>query len=164
MFCIEPQGSERKAFMGEYYMVMVWAALFVLAIVVESQTAEMVAIWFLPSTLVSLILAICKVPVWIQCAVFLVLSTVLLILAFKYFRKLILKDHGKKRTDTDRLLGEPARVEEEINNLEMKGSVKINGQIRTARMKDDRDIVKPGEFVIVESISGVKLICVKKTW
>ena len=148
--------------MGEYFMPMVWAALFVAAIIIESQTAEMVAIWFLPSTLVSLILAICGVPEWIQWLVFGVLSTVLLILAFKFFRKLILKDHANKRTDTDMMLGETARVEEEINNLEMKGAVKINGQIWSARMSDDSETANPGEFVTVERISGVKLICSKK--
>lgn len=150
--------------MGEYFMAIVWASLFVAAIVIESQTAEMVAIWFLPSTLVSLILALFGVPVWIQWVVFAVLSTVLLILAFKYFRKLILKDQGKKRTDTDRLIGELARVEEDINNLEMRGAVKIGGQIWSARMSDDNETAKTGELVRVESISGVKLICGKKNW
>ena len=153
-----------RFFMGEYFMAIVWASLFVAAIVIESQTAEMVAIWFLPSTLVSLILALFGVPVWIQWVVFAVLSTVLLILAFKYFRKLILKDQGKKRTDTDRLIGELARVEEDINNLEMRGAVKIGGQIWSARMSDDNETAKTGELVRVESISGVKLICGKKNW
>lgn len=149
--------------MVEQFMAILWAALFIAAIVIETQTAEMVAVWFLPSTLVSMILAICGVPVWIQWVVFLVSSAVLLILGFKFFRKLILKDHGKARTNADRLIGEEARVEEEIVNSEMRGAVKIGGQIWSARMADDSETASPGEFVIVEEITGVKLICKRKT-
>lgn len=142
-------------------MTVVWAVVFVAAIIIESQTAEMVAIWFVPGALVSLVMSSLRVSVWIQCVTFLVLSVVLMILGIKIFRKMILKNHGKTKTDTDRIIGELARVEERISNLDMCGAVKIGGQVWTARMADDGDIVEVGEFVRVESISGVKLICVK---
>lgn len=145
--------------MGDYAMAILWAALFVVALVIESQTAEMVAIWFLPSTLVSLILALFGVPEWLQWLIFVVLSTVLLVLAFAVFRKHLLKNYGRSRTDTDRIIGEYARVEEDIINSEMKGTVKIGGQLWSARMADDSQTASVGEFVMVESISGVKLIC-----
>ena len=77
----------------------------------------------------------------------------------KVFRKLILKNHGNKKTDTDILIGRPARVEEDINNIEMQGAVKIDGKIWSARMVDDNETAVKGEFVIVEYISGVKLMC-----
>ena len=115
--------------------------------------------WFIPSALVSMILAFFEVPIWIQWTVFLALSAILLIVAFKVFRKLILKNHGNKKTDTDILIGRPARVEEDINNIEMQGAVKIDGKIWSARMVDDNETAVKGEFVIVEYISGVKLMC-----
>lgn len=149
--------------MTEHFMAILWAVLFIVAIFLEVQTAEMVAVWFLPSTLISMILAVCGVSVLIQWVVFLTLSTVLLVLGFSFFRKLILKDHGKARTNADRLIGEDARVEEEIINSEMTGAVKIGGQIWSARMADDSETAVPGEFVTVEAISGVKLICKRKS-
>ena len=59
------------------------------------------------------------------------------------------------------LIGRQAKVEEDIDNGEEKGAVKVNGQIWSARMTDDADTASAGEFVIIESISGVKLICKK---
>ncbi len=147
--------------MGDYVMTVVWAAIFVAAILIESQTAEMVAIWFIPGAVVSLILSLCGVPVWIQAIVFVVMSAILLVLAFKFFRRLILKGSGNSKTDTDLLIGRQARVVEDIVNADMKGSVKIDGKIWTARMASDEDTAAAGEFVTVECISGVKLICKK---
>ena len=143
-------------------MVIFWMAVVAVALVAEIFTAELVAIWFIPSALISMILAICNVDVWIQWVVFLVLSTIMLIVAFRFIRKLILKNHGHKKTDTDILIGRDARVEENISNPEMTGAVKIDGKIWSARMVDDAQTAVIGEFVTVEYISGVKLICSKK--
>ena len=147
--------------MGEYAMAIVWAVIFIAALVIESQTAELVAIWFLPGALISLVLSFFNVPVWIQITVFAVLSAALLVLAFKFFRRLILKDVGRTKTDTDLLIGKHARVEEDIDNAQMQGAVKIDGKIWSARMAEDSQTASVGEFVTVESISGVKLICKK---
>ena len=140
-------------------MVIFWAATLALALFAEIITAELVAVWFIPSALVSMVLAFFKAPVWAQWVAFLVLSTILLIVAFKFLRKLLLRNHGNKKTDTDILIGRPARVEEDIDNAEMRGAVKIDGKIWSARMSDDSENAVKGEFVIVEYISGVKLIC-----
>ena len=143
-------------------MVIFWVGMILAALFIEMHTADLVAIWFIPSALVSMILAFFKVELWIQWTVFLVMSTVLLIVAFKFLRKLLLKNHGRTKTDTDILIGRPARVEENINNAEMSGAVKIDGKVWSARMVDDSETAEAGEFVIVEYISGVKLICSKK--
>ena len=148
--------------MGEYAMAIVWAVIFIAALVIESQTAELVAIWFLPGALISLVLSFFNVPVWIQVTVFVLLSAVLMVLAFKFFRRLRLKNVGKTKTDTDLLIGKQARVEEDINNAQMQGAVKIDGKIWSARMAEDSQTASVGEFVTVESISGVKLICRRK--
>ena len=143
-------------------MVIFWIGVILAALFSEMHTAELVAVWFIPSALVSMILALCNVDIWIQWTVFLVMSTILLIVAFKFLRKLLLKNHGKTKTNTDILIGRPARVEENIDNSEMCGAVKIDGKVWSARMVDDSETAEVGEFVIVEYISGVKLICSKK--
>ena len=143
-------------------MVIFWVGVIITALFIEMHTAELVAIWFIPSALVSMILAFCSVDMWIQWTVFLIMSTILLIVAFRFLRKLLLKNHGRTKTDTDILIGRPARVEENINNAQMCGAVKIDGKVWSARMSDDSEIAEVGEFVTVEYISGVKLICSKK--
>lgn len=148
--------------MEPYVMTIVWAVLFIAALAIEAKTAELVAIWFVPGILVSLILSFCGVYEWVQWLVFAAISVVLLALAFTVFRKKLLKNHGSEPTDTDLLIGREARVEEDIDNTQMTGAVKIDGKIWSARMSDDSETATQGEFVIVERISGVKLICKRK--
>ena len=146
--------------MEEYVMTIVWVAVFVVSIGIEAATAELVAIWFLPGAIASLILSLFGAAEWVQGVVFAAISIVLFVLAFTVIRKRILKKSDSK-TDTDLLIGQRARVEEDINNLEMRGAVKIEGKVWSARMTDDSETAEIGEYVIVESISGVKLNCKK---
>ena len=145
--------------MEQIVMTVMWAAFFLGALFIESQTAELLAVWFVPGALVSLILATCGVPAWIQWIVFAAVSAVLVTLALTIFRKKLLRNYGKEKTDTDLLIGKTALVTERIDNAEMTGAVKVDGKEWSARMADDCEIAELGEFVTIESISGVKLIC-----
>ena len=138
-----------------------WAVVLLCSISTEVATTELVAIWFMPGALASLILSFFDVKPWILWVTFVVISMILLILAKTVIRKKFFKNVGKEKTDTDILIGKRARVEEDINNADEVGSVKINGQIWSARMENDNDTALSGEFVIVNHISGVKLICTK---
>ena len=89
--------------MEPYIMPIVWVAVLVVSLIVEVQTAELVAVWFIPGALTSLLLSLVGVDEWIQWLVFLVVSAVLLVLAFTVFRKRFLKNHGKEKTDIDLL-------------------------------------------------------------
>ena len=51
-------------------MTLMWAVFFIGALLIESQTAELIAVWFVPGALVSLVLATLGVETWIQWIVF----------------------------------------------------------------------------------------------
>ena len=142
------------------YMPYIWAAILVVAIIVEMQTADMVTIWFMPSALISMILAMLKVDIWLQCALFVVLTTVMLILSKTIFRSVFQKK-APERTNADALIGQKAIILEPINNKQGQGSAKLNGLVWSARAENESDVFVPGDIVIVKAISGVKLICVK---
>lgn len=142
-----------------YGLAIVWAVVFVAALWIEAETCEMVAMWFLPGAVTSLVLALCQVEWWIQVVVFIVLSTLFLVLAKTVLKKYLVKNVGKEKTDTDLLIGSAARVEERIENFEGRGAVKINGQTWSARMENDSESAEVGESVIIVDIKGVKLIC-----
>lgn len=148
--------------MEPYLLTVIWASMFIAALVIEAQTAELVAIWFVPGILVALIMSFFETGALSQIIVFAVTSAILLILAFTVFRKKILKNHGSEPTDTDILIGKDAIVTEDISNQLMKGAVKIDGKEWSARMTLDSETATVGEFVTVERISGVKLICKRK--
>ena len=145
--------------MGMYGWAIVWAVVFIAALWAEAETCEMVAMWFLPGAVASLVLALCNLDWWIQIVVFIALSTLFLVLAKTVFKKYLVKKVGQEKTDTDLLIGQSARVVEDIDNFEERGAVKINGQIWTARMENDSEKAAEGESVVIVEIKGVKLIC-----
>lgn len=145
--------------MEPYMMTVIWAILFVVALVIEIQTAELVSIWFAPGLLVAFVISFFDIEPWIQILVFGSVSVILLVLAFTVFRKKILKNHGSEPTDTDLLLGKDATVTSDIPAQFGIGEVKIDGKIWSARMAEESESASVGERVAVERIEGVKLIC-----
>ena len=132
-----------------------WLGLLVFSIVVEAFTAELVAIWFSPAALVSMILAFFDKPVWLQILLFAVIGLMLVLATRPLARKLNSKK--KENTNADALVGATALVTEQIDNVRETGEVKLNGQHWSARTADDR-IIEAGTTVTVKEIHGVKLI------
>jgi membrane protein implicated in regulation of membrane protease activity len=58
------------------------------------------------------------------------------------------------RTGTDALIGERAVVLQRIANAEGVGSVKLAGEVWTARAYDEDEVLEPGEKVQVIEIRG----------
>ena len=138
------------------YMVWVWLALLVLFIITEVATVQLTTVWFAGGALIAMLLAAFGVKsITLQVIVFLAVSVILLIAT----RPLVKKHINKKSqpTNADRNIGQQAVVTEEINNLEGKGTAKINGTEWTAR-SENGDIIPAGTTVTVTKIDGVKLI------
>ena len=142
-------------------MTYFWLAVVIAAIAAEAMTADLVAIWFMPAALISMILALVNVPLWIQIVVFIVLVAVFLVLSKMFLRK-YLKKRPQEITNADALLGQTAIVTEELNNPAQSGAVRVNGLEWSARSIDDAVTVEKGQLVVIREISGVKLICEPK--
>ena len=142
-------------------MSIIWAVVFIGAIVIEAASVEMVAIWFMPGALAAFVLSFFGVYEWVQCVVFVAITAVLLIVAMPIFRKYVKKRVGQAKTDIDLLIGRYATVEEEIDSSLDSGSVKINGQLWSARMTDPAVVAKIGEHVVIEAVEGSRLVCGK---
>lgn len=141
------------------YMTYIWIAATVLFVIVEAATVSLVSIWFIPGSIISLILSFFDIPDWVQIVVFIVVSLATLLLCKFVFKV------GKKgkavHTNADAVIGQTAIVTEEISNIDGKGAVKIMGKEWSARSDNDENI-EIGTQVEVLSIQGVKLICKKK--
>lgn len=138
------------------FMPFVWIALIILSVIAEAYTASLVAIWFMPSAIVSMILAFCNVDIPVQVLVFFALSTVFIVFSRIIFKKTIVKP--PVATNADAVIGEQAVVIERVSNMNNKGLVKVRGQIWSARSADG-DELEQDTVVSVISIEGVKLIC-----
>jgi membrane protein implicated in regulation of membrane protease activity len=138
---------------------LIWFTVIVLTLIVESQTADLVSIWFAPGAFVAMILAFCDVNLPIQLGVFVGLTIIGLILTFTVIRPRMKAKQKVEKTNVAALEGQLALVEEDVNNATAKGVAKINGQLWTARMEDANLAAKKGDWVEIVRVEGTKLIC-----
>ena len=69
-------------------MAGIWLGALVLFLILEGQTAAVVALWFAAGAMVAMIAAICGAQIWLQAVLFTVVSAVLLA-----FLKPVVKKH-----------------------------------------------------------------------
>lgn len=136
--------------------IMFWLILFIVFIGIEVATMGLTTIWFAGGSLVALIAAALKAPIFVQAILFFLISLVLLFftrpVAVKYFNK------DRVRTNVESLVGKQAIVISEINNLHGIGQVTVGGLEWSARNYDEQEIITVGEVVVIVAINGVKLI------
>ncbi len=145
-------------FLMTYGPALFWVAVATVAVIVESQTCELISIWFVPGAVVAMVLSFFGVEFWIQAVVFVALSAVTLTLVHTALKKYLPK-RKETKTNVDALIGVKGIVEEDIDNIREAGSVKVKGLVWTARSVEDDVLIPKGSVVTVEKISGVKLIC-----
>ena len=137
-------------------MTIFWLIAFIIFVVGEAVTVGLVAIWFAVGALGALAAAALGGGLWLQIAVFLILSALSLLL-FKPLSKKWMANHKVARTNADRVIGETALVTEDIDNALAAGQVQVDGQIWSARSAHDV-VIPAGSRVKVLSIQGVKVI------
>lgn len=133
-----------------------WLALIVFFVIAEACTVVLVSIWFAGGSLVGLILAALHAPWWLQIIGALVVSGVLI-----YFTRPVAMRHfnrNRVKTNISSLAGKQAIVTEAIDNLQGTGQVIVNGQEWSARNVADDTAIPEGAIVVIEKVSGVKLL------
>lgn len=136
-----------------------WLCLIVLAIVVEVASEQLVSIWFIPGSVVAIILDLCVVPLIWQVIIFLALSVVGIVIGKRFLSSH--KNDASLKTNIDAIIGERCLVIEKIDNFAGCGQVKVKGNVWSARGVSDDDEFEPGEILRIVAIEGVKLICKK---
>lgn len=138
---------------------ILWLVVAATFIIIEIITLGLTTIWFAGGAILAAAIAAFGGNWVAQILVFAIVSLLLLIFTRPFAKKHFMMNQEK--TNAEGLLGKSAMVTATINNLMSKGEVKIDGMVWTARSKDD-DIIEEGSEVIIDSISGVKLIVTKK--
>ena len=134
----------------------VWLGIFIVSLVVEIFTEELVSVWVAGGSLVALILSI-FIPEslwWIEVIVFLAISITLIFALRPYIKKFF--KINQRKTNTDSMIGEKAVVIKKITEIE-HGSVKYRASIWPAISIDNKEI-GVDTIVIIENIEGNKLV------
>jgi membrane protein implicated in regulation of membrane protease activity len=138
------------------YMVWFWLAFFVIALVVEVITADMISIWFALASIPSFIIALVfeESLVW-QIVSFILISGVLLFLTRPVVKKYLKTNEIK--TNVDAMVGVKVQVTKVITP-ESVGRVVFRSLDWAAISKETINI---GEYARVLDVDGNKLIVEK---
>ena len=139
---------------------MYWLLIFVVLLVVEILTMGLTTIWFAGGALAAFGVGAAGLGTAGQIIVFIIVSLVLMFLTRPYAVKFFNKD--REKTNVDSLIGQQAVVTEDIDTLQAKGVVVVNGLEWSAKTREPNGFVPKDTIVVVEEIQGVKLIVTKK--
>ena len=139
----------------ENYMIWVWLAVFVIAVVLEALTQDLISIWFSIGALVSL--CICNtVPIYIEIIVFAVVSLLALVATRPLVKKMT--ERAVRYTNVDNLVGKRVKVMSRISKYNA-GEIKINGIIYTATLLEEANSdIEEDSVVEIVAIKGNKVI------
>lgn len=136
------------------FLSIVWLVLMVVFLLTEAATVVMVSLWFAGGALAALAASLLGAPLWLQVALFFIVSAVLLAclrpMARKHFTPKL------ERTNVDAVIGSCGYVSADIDNVSAVGSVKLGAMEWTARSSSGHPIAK-GALVKVDRIEGVKV-------
>lgn len=132
-------------------MIWIWLGIVIVLTLIEISTTSLVTIWFIASSLVSLVLSIFVDDFFIQFLVFVILGVILLLTTREHLVKFI--GSRNEKTNLDRVVGMTGIVTEEIKK-NSSGEVKVDGKRWTAISNKK---IKVDSIVKVLEIDGVKL-------
>ena len=136
-------------------MWQIWLIIAGVCLIIEIMTTGFLVFWLAIGALISMIVSLFTDSILIQTAVF-VISSAILIFATKPFVKKFAKTKNVK-TNAFSIIGQNGIVTKEIDSINAKGQVKIDGETWSAVGKDDMDIPKGTEVEVLE-IKGVKAV------
>lgn len=141
--------------------LFVWAVVFVILVIAEFASVQLISIWFALGALITLICTyFFDLTVLGQLAVFIVSSGILLAVTFPLVRKNL---SGKQvATNAELDVGQSATVIEEINSDLGTGRATLNGVDWSAVPDNKTEIIPKGSIVIVKEVHGAKLVVALK--
>lgn len=134
---------------------MIWLAAFVVLTGIEAVTMALTTIWFAGGALVAFLMALLGVGKYIQVGAFFLVSLLLLIFTRPFALKYV--NQRTVKTNVEGIIGKKARITATVNNDLAEGTAVVAGQEWSARSANG-SIIEAGTMVVVEAVSGVKLI------
>lgn len=142
-------------------MIYVWIAVFIISIIVEIATVQLVSVWFAVGALAAFVSVLCGAEqLWVQLMIFVIVSFVALVVTRPLVKKLN-KKNKPEPTNADMYIGLEGVVTQDIDNLSSSGLVSVRSTVWSAKSASG-EVIRKDSRVRVLSIEGVKL-CVEKT-
>lgn len=136
-------------------MMIFWGIVFVLMVIAECASMQLVSIWFALGSLGAFIAAMLNLGFTGQLAIFVLISLVLLIATRPLLKKL--RVQRIVPTNADKEIGATAVIIEEVNAAMGTGRVRLNG-VDWIAVSENETILPVNTVVIVRQVQGAKLI------
>ena len=133
----------------------IWLIIAAVFVLFEAATVSLVCIWFAGGALIAWLCALLGLNIYVQIALFIIISSVLLVVTRPVVKKL-LKKHGTE-TNLDRLIGKKVIISEKVDNLAGTGRCSIGGVSWSVHSLDD-SVIEAGKEATIERIEGVHLV------
>jgi membrane protein implicated in regulation of membrane protease activity len=137
-------------------MLIIWVGAAVLFFIGEMITEGFALAWFGIGAVLAAILALLKLPIWLQITVFAVVSGVLFFLSRTIFKRLT-KKAPSSGVGSERLIGRIGIVVERIDPMTDEGKVRVYKEVWRANSADNKPI-ETGTAVEVVGLDGVHLV------
>ena len=137
-------------------MWKIWLVLSGIFVIIEIVNLSFFIFWFALGALITMVVSLFIDSLPLQIAIFVVSSTILLFATKPFVKKFIDKDSNVK-TNAYSIEGKVGKVTVDIEPIEGKGQIRVNGEVWSARSEENEIIPKDTE-VIIEKIDGVKAI------
>lgn len=138
-------------------MTVMWLGLALVLFIIEAATVGMVCIWFGIGAIISMLCSYFITNIYIQWAVFSVVSVIMLVLLRPLAKKAM--SNNAESTNVSALIGKTAFLTDDINE-ESYGRVKF-GDISWIAVSSDGETINKGEKVKVILVKGNKLVVEK---
>ena len=138
-------------------MWYVWLILAGLILIIEAMTAGFLIFWLSIGSLFAMITSFFTDNIFIQTAVFVISSTIL-IFATKPFVKKFTQFKNPIKTNVYSIIGKTAIVTQEINSIHSTGQIKVDGEVWSAIGENDSSIIPKDSEVKILEVKGVKTV------
>lgn len=128
-------------------MFYVWLAVAVILAIIEMSTVNLVSIWYIISSLATMIVSLFTDNVVIQVAIFVLGGTLLLLLTKGAIKKILPE---KTKTNIDRIIDMEGIVTEKITK-KTPGEVKVDGKHWTAIADENIPVDTPVKILEINS-------------
>ena len=128
-------------------MFYVWLAVAVILAIIEMSTVNLVSIWYIISSITTMIVSLFTDNVVIQVAIFVLGGTLLLLLTKGAIKKILPE---KTKTNIDRIIDMEGIVTEKITK-KTPGEVKVDGKHWTAVADENIPVDTPVKILEINS-------------
>lgn len=133
-----------------------WLILAGMFLIIEIISVGFLVFWFSIGALIAMVASLFIKSIVAQATIFVISSAILLFVTRPFVSKITQKDEVVK-TNVYSIEGKVAKVIVDVDPIEGKGQIKVDGETWSAKSYNDTVIPKDTE-VLIEKVDGVKAI------